>query len=146
VASIVQLTARTQEEKMTVTYVKTKDVAQIVRATFPEYRKKQVAIWPGETVTFHDVNWSGGTKSEYRACTLDGKDARSGPDMGYAPPWANPFEGKSVEIPRGYCVVKGGHFCGKTATLYIHVHPADMPALLAHSKQLDAGLALQAQR
>ena len=113
--------------------IATKDAAAIVKATFPDYRRKQVRVQASETVTFYELNWSGGTKNEYRACSIDGRQSSAGPDMGIAPPWANPHEGKTIELPAGYCVVRGGHFCGKISLLTIYVHPADMPKYLPHA-------------
>jgi len=110
--------------------IATKEVKHLVKATFPNYKRHKVVITASETVTFHDVNWSGGSKSEYRACTIDGKPMETKVNMGGPAPWNNPFEGKTVSIPPGFVVVQGGHFCGKTSMLYIHVHPENMPKLL----------------
>lgn len=108
----------------------TKDVREIVKATFPDYKRKKVIIQASETVTFFDLNWSGGTKSEYRACTVEGRPLPSNYNMGGPAPWNNPFEGMTVNLPPGAVIVKGGYFCGKVSLLYIHVHPSNMPKLL----------------
>ena len=110
--------------------VPTKDVRAIVEATFPEYRKHNVIICPTTSVTMHDLNWSGGTKSTYRACTIDGKPVRSKVDTGIPAPWNNPYEGLTVDLPENVVIVKGGYFCGKTSTLCINVHPANMPRFI----------------
>jgi len=110
--------------------VSTKDVRHIVKATFPSYKRRQVVIKTSETVTFHDLNWSGGSRSEYRACSVDGKPIDSRVNMNGPAPWANPFEGKQITLPVGAVIVEGGYFCGKTSMLYIHVHPENMPKFL----------------
>ena len=110
--------------------VATKDLKHIVRATFPEYKRKKVIVVATENVTFHDVNWSGGTKSIYKACTVDGRPVASKVDMGGPAPWENPFEGKTVALPEGAMVVQGGYFCGKVSLLYVYVNPANMPKFL----------------
>jgi len=112
-----------------------RDVVAIVAATFPQYRRKKVWIRAAETVTLSDLNWSGGTRSEYRSCTLPGVTGKAqvGGSMDryhQRAPWDNPAEGQTVPIPQGMVVVRGGHFCGKESMLTLHVHPADMPKYL----------------
>jgi hypothetical protein len=109
-------------------------VAAIVAATFPDYRRKTVTIRAAENVTLYDLNWSGGTRAEYRACTLDGKAAGNTDRYNHVAPWQNAAEGASVPIPSGMVVVRGGHFCGKPSLLTIHVNPADMPKYLAKAE------------
>jgi len=109
---------------------KTKDVKQIVKATFPNYRKRAVLIQPTTKVTFHGLNWSGGSRSEYRACTVDGKPLPNKVDMGKPAPWNNQYKGAEIDLPPGAVIVKGGCFCGKPATLVLYVHPDNMPKLL----------------
>ena len=101
-------------------------ISVIVAATFPTYRKHRVNIDLSGSVTLHDLNWSGGTRSEYKACTKIGKDAAA-PDLNSPAPWDNKFEGKTIDIPLGFVVVRGGHFCGKQSTLTIYVNPNDAP-------------------
>lgn len=112
--------------------VNAKEVKEIIQATFPGYKKHKAVIVPGEKVTFYDLNWSGGTRNEYRACTIDGRPLDNAYNMSAPAPWNNPFEGKEIAIPENMVVVQGGHFCGKTSTLFIHVHPANMPKLLTN--------------
>ena len=107
-----------------------KQFKDIIKATFPDYRKRTVVIAPREKVTFHDVNWSGGTRSEYRACSIDGKRAEKTPHMGLNAPWNNPYSGLTIDLPVNTVIVEGGYFCGKKRQLYIYVHPANMPLLL----------------
>ncbi len=104
--------------------------AAIIRATFPDYRKKTVMVWPMEKVELHGLNWEGGSRAEYRLCTLDGLHVAQPVATGAPPPWANPYEGLEVPVIPGTVVVRGGHFCGKVAQLYIYVNPENMPALL----------------
>ena len=110
--------------------LKTKEVRHIVDATFPDYRKREVVIDACESVIFHDLNWSGGTKSEYRACAIDGTSNGQRLNMGRPAPWDNPYEGLTVNIPVDCIVAQCGYFCGKPGTLYLHVNPANMPLFL----------------
>ncbi len=109
--------------------VATKLVKPIVNATFPDYRKRSVIIRQADSITFYGVNWSGGSRSEYQACTVNGKPLDRMIDMGVAAPWDNPYEGLTVKIPPGMVVVEGGVFCGKNATLNITFNPSDTPLL-----------------
>lgn len=102
-------------------------IVAIVKATFPDYRRQKVYVKPGEAVELHDLNWSGGTRSEYRACSLSGVSAGDASRYNACAPWANPAEGLRVSIPAGMVVVRGGHFCGKVSALTLHVNPSDMP-------------------
>jgi hypothetical protein len=55
------------------TNVKRQDVAAIVNATFGDYRGRKIRVGAAEKVSICDLNWSGGTRSQYRACTLTGQ-------------------------------------------------------------------------
>ena len=115
---------------MTIIHVKPNDVLQIVSATFPEYHGMKVKIQAAERVTLSDLNWSGGTRSQYRGCTLDGRKTGGADTGNMQPPWANQYEGAVVPIPPGMCLVMHSHFCGKDSGLTIYVHPSDMPKYL----------------
>jgi hypothetical protein len=107
-----------------------KDFRNIIAATFPGYRKRKVYLNARGSVTFTGLNWSGGSRSEYQSCTLEGRPLGNMNHHNQVAPWDQVAEGKSVEIPRGACVVEGGHFCGKQSTLRIYIHPDDMPRYL----------------
>lgn len=109
---------------------KDRTIAAIVKATFPSYKRKSVRINACAAIALHDLNWSGGTRSEFRACTLAGEERGSTSRYNQCAPWANPAEGMVVPIPAGMIVVRGGYFCGKESILSLHVNPADMPKYL----------------
>ena len=109
-------------------WAKDRGLAAVVQATFPQYKRKKVYVRAAESVTFYDINWSGGTRSEYRACTLDGQQLGSLDRYHALAPWdPRQIEGKTVPVPAGAVVVRGGYFCGKESILTLHVNPADMP-------------------
>ena len=109
-----------------------KEIPQVIKATFPAYRKRTVLVLAAESITLHDLNWSGGTRSEYKACTLDGKPLGNTDKYNAMAPWdSRQVEGKSLPLVPGACVVRGGYFCGKESRLTVYVHPADMPRWLA---------------
>jgi hypothetical protein len=110
--------------------LKPADVKAIINATFPDYRRKKVWVYASETVTLHDLNWSGGTRMQYRGATLNGQFAGSADKHNHVAPWDNKAERARVPIPQGHVVVSYGTFCGKPSMLSIYVHPLDMPRLL----------------
>lgn len=110
--------------------VRKPDVAPLVTATFPDYTGRKFRVEAVESVLFSDLNYSGGTRNQFRACTIDGQSIESKFNLNQPPPWANPFEGKRVELPAGAVVVEHSMFCGKDCGLTIYVNPADMPRTL----------------
>ena len=109
-----------------------KEFAAIIRATFPAYRRKTVYVRAAESVELQDLNWSGGTRSSYRACTLDGRALGNADKYHAMAPWdARQVEGISLPIVPGACVVRGGTFCGKESKLTLYVHPSNMPGTLS---------------
>lgn len=105
-------------------------VDAIARATFPAYAGKSFKIVARERVTISDLNWSGGTRSEYAAATLDGRKLGDMAVFNAAAPWDNRAEGKNVEIPPGACVVEHSQFCGRDMGLTIYVRPDAVAAYL----------------
>lgn len=108
-----------------------KEVNPIVNGTFPNYKGRKIRVCPSESVTLSDLNWSGGTRSQYRAVTLDGIPAGNIDRYNQVAPWLNPVEGLSVAIPQGIVVVEHTMFCGKDIGLRIWTNPQDMPKLLS---------------
>jgi hypothetical protein len=112
-------------------------IALLVKATFPNYKRKQVSINASGRVTFQDLNWSGGTRSEYIGATLRGNQTGNLSRFNAMAPWdIRQIEGQSIDIPQGHCVIRSGYFCGKTSILTIYVNPADMPKLLPQSTEV----------
>ena len=111
--------------------VSRKEVFAVVNATFPNYKGRKFRIQPAEAVGFYDLNWSGGTRNQYRACAIDGSPIDSKYNLNSPAPWNNPFEGKRIELPMDVVIVEHSMFCGKDVGLRIYVNPANMPRLLA---------------
>jgi hypothetical protein len=107
-----------------------KEVAALVMGTFPSYRGRKFRIYASDTIVLSDLNWSGGTRSQYRAITIEGFPVGSTDIYNQMAPWDNPAEGMVFPIPPGVCVVEHCMFCGKDLGLKIWVNPADMPKLL----------------
>lgn len=109
--------------------VSRKDVAQIVAATFPDYRGRKIKVGASADVTLHDLNWSGGTRSQYRTCTVAGQPTGSADRYNHMAPWEK-AEGATLPIPAGFVCVEHTFFCGKDSGLRIYVNPADMPKMI----------------
>lgn len=103
------------------------EVAAIIRAADPSYRKRYAYLMPREAVELSGTYWSGGSRSTYTAVNLETGKSAGAPQ--YNPPQ---FGGRepTVQIPEGVAIVQTGIFCGKPATAYVSVNPANMAKLL----------------
>ena len=111
--------------------IKTKEVKEIIKATFPNYNKRNVVIVNKEEVELYNLNWSGGTRNEYKACTITGATLNNCKvNLSSCPPWANPFEGQKVSLPKNVLIVQNTFFQGQLATLTIYANPCNMPKVL----------------
>lgn len=116
--------------------VERKDVSALVAVTFPEYAGRSFSVQISERVTFFNINWCGGTRYQYRSCSLTGQPLGSMDKYSKVPPWENPAEGKAIDIPRGACVVRHGIVAGKDAGITVFMRPDDVPpALQAPAEQ-----------
>ncbi len=116
--------------KPTAIHVDPKTVQHIIRATFPGYTGRMAQIEPRESITLHSLNWSGGSRSTYRACRLDGTPMPSRVDMSAPAPWENPYEGAKVNIPEGVAIVEHVIFCGKDIGMHIYARPENVAPLI----------------
>jgi hypothetical protein len=107
-----------------------KEVAAIVLGSFPEYRGRKLRICPSEKVTLTQLNWEGGSRSQYRAVTLEGFPIGNTDEYNQVAPWNNPAEGKTFAIPQGVVIVEHVMFCGKDLGLRIWTNPQDMPKFI----------------
>jgi hypothetical protein len=115
-------------------------LAAFVRRALPDYRKHKVIINVATSLELHDTYWSGGTRASYMAYDLATGASRGAPQ--YAPPqFGGPRTSPRVEIPEGVVIIQTGYFCGKVATATIHVHPSNMPKLLAAAPAVQGALA-----
>ena len=115
---------------MNSTNIKRNEVKAIIAATFYDYNGRKIKVVASQTVTLHDLNWSGGTRYKYKACTIDGKPLGDSSAYNDIAPWNNYAEGAVVPIPSGCVMVSRGCFCGHDTGLTIYVNPSDMPKLL----------------
>ena len=108
------------------------EVRAVVDASFPAYRGRSFRVVPSGRVTFADLHWDGGTRSEYKAVRLAGGRAA---ELSIGLPWASPTEGRTVDIPPGFVVVEHSQFCGKDCGINIYCHPGDVGAMLPAHEQ-----------
>lgn len=110
--------------------IKSKDVKSIILATFPDYKKRKIIINVSKQIQFHNLNWSGGSRNTYKACTIDGKFMPTKVNMNSLAPWNNQFEGLKIDIPRNVIIVQHSYFCGKETTMTFFVNPDNIPTHL----------------
>lgn len=110
--------------------VKRASVARVVNTTFPQYKGRKIWLEPARTVNLNDLNWSGGTRNQYRTCTLDGRAIGGSERYAMMAPWENPAEGITLPLPTGFLVVRHGMYQGRDVGLTIYVHPDDLAGLL----------------
>lgn len=107
-------------------WMQNRKLRAIVENTFPGYRKHRLYITHNSPmeVTLHGLNWSGGSRSEFVLHDLvSGKSKPVGDNM--SAPWVNKDAGRTVPVLPGTVIVEGGTFCGKQATLRIHINTRD---------------------
>ena len=117
-------------------YVERVAVEKLVAAAFPSYKGKKFAIEPVTKLMLRDLNWSGGTRSQYRALSLDGKVLGSMDKWNHVHPADNKAEGAELEIPLGACVVRHSFFCGRDMGLTIYLNAEDMTPFLPKADTL----------
>ena len=109
------------------------EVKAIVLAADSTYKKHEASLVVSETCELQGTSWSGGSRSTYTAVDVVTKRSKGAPQ--YAPPqFGGPQTTPVVQIPLGVVIVETGIFCGKKATAYIHIHPANVAQLLPAPK------------
>jgi hypothetical protein len=109
-------------------------ISRIVRAAVPNYRKRSVRIRVANTVALHGTFWDGGSRSTYTAVDLATARCIDAPQ--YAPAaFGGPSQAPVVELPRNVAIVESGVFCGKPATVRVHIRPENAQTQVA----LEAG-------
>lgn len=94
------------------------------------YRRKKVRVVATETVTLHDLNWSGGTRNEYCAVYLRDGKVKKAPMLGNPHPMENEYEGARIAMRPDILIISTGVFMGKPAMMTIFCHPDNFPYLI----------------
>lgn len=111
--------------------LKDKGVKAVVKVAFPDYKGRKVKVEAVEKVDVYDLNWSGGTKNEYRFINADDLNTAGLPHLA---PWNNVYEGQRFTMLKNSIVVKRCYFCGHDLGLTIYVHPDLMPRMIEGAK------------
>jgi hypothetical protein len=101
-----------------------------LKGMFAGYKRRDINIRVCERMSFHDLNWSGGSKTDYTIVRLDDNATMSLASWGQLAPWANPYEGATIDMRPGFMIVSTGYFCGKVSLMNVYVHPDNMAPLL----------------
>jgi len=104
-----------------------KQAMPIIKASFPTYNGRKIKVMVNTQVHLSDLNWSGGTRSEYKFIGANGRVAMADNSTH---PWYNRQEGAVIELKSGTYCVEHTIFCGKDLGLTVYIHPDDMPKFL----------------
>lgn len=108
--------------------ITTKQAKPFSTLAFPNYTGRKFNLESrGGKCYFYDLNWSGGTKSEYIIIELSSLEIK--PVTALAP-WIEYKEGLGIEIPSGFMVVCHSIFCGQDIGLTFYINPQDASKLL----------------
>jgi hypothetical protein len=113
-----------------ITPIRRAAIARYVDATFPTYKGRKFSLRVAKSVTLHDLNWSGGSRNEYRACALDGRAAGTSERYAAMAPWENPAEGCELPIQPGFVVLCRSVFQGRESGIMLYAHPDDVAHIL----------------
>jgi len=105
------------------------EIKRVVLAASPHYRKRKAFFSVAETVSLTGTYWSSGSRSTYTAVRLADGFALGAPH--YNPPqFGGPTHAPECVIPAGVAIVETGIFCGRPATAFVRIGPADAAKLL----------------
>ena len=99
-------------------------IKALALAAFPGYNGRKFAFKATESVELHDMDWSGGTHSDYAGVNLATRQAIAVPDLHL------PRTTPTVALHQGLAIVEHRRFCGKDMGIVFHVHPTDAPQML----------------
>jgi len=111
------------------------EVLRVIRAVDPSYRKHKAILRVCDSVTLSGTYWDGGSRScipaqwlirYYAAVNLSTGRSKGAPQYQFGGPRNAP----RVSIPEGLAIVQTGIFCGKTATAFIYLNPANAAKLI----------------
>lgn len=105
------------------------EVLRVIRAVDPSYRKHKAILRVCESVTLSGTYWDGGSRSTYTAVNLS-TGRNSGAPQYDPPQFGGPRTDPRVSIPEGVAIVQTGIFCGKTATAFVYLNPANAAKLI----------------
>jgi hypothetical protein len=100
-------------------------ITAVVRAAFPDYKKRAVLVVKRDTCRLRETYLDGTPHYTYIAVDLDTKQSKGAPEHPPAAPGCN----TTVAIPLGVAIVQGGKHCGKPAQASVYVHPTDFNSL-----------------
>lgn len=94
-------------------------IAALIKRALPSYRKHSVIVSEYSKVTCHGGAWSGGSRSHYSKCRIDGS-CHNSIAVPTAPKHFGGGDDPVVELTDDIVVLSGGIFRGKTATVSIY--------------------------
>ena len=107
--------------------IKKAEARHLINATFPDWKGRKIQVDVSGVVYLCNLNWDGGSRSQFRACTLEGRRTGSMDSYNQTAPWLHEAEGAKINIPEGHCVIRHSICMGKDCGLTIHINPNDAP-------------------
>jgi hypothetical protein len=93
---------------------------KIAKHAYPEYKGRKIKLVVGQESidTTQDVNWSGGTRTEYIFVRLDNGDIMKNPNQ-HLPPWKQDSSHAMAKLSDGLVCVTHTIFLGKDCGLTV---------------------------
>jgi hypothetical protein len=110
------------------------EIAKVIRAAFPSYKKRDAWVSVAESVTLSGTYWDGGSRATYVAVDLVTQRSLGAPR--YDPPqFGGPRTAPTVALLNGVVIVGGGVSCGKPATAHLWVRPDNVAKVLTLARK-----------
>lgn len=104
-------------------------VKEILKATFPDYKGRNVSILPRVSPVNVTSFWQDGSRDYFAAVELGTWRTMAVPQNG-TPFDGGPIAPNGVVVPPGFAIVEHGIFRGKSVAVRIYVNPENMAGLL----------------
>jgi len=88
-------------------------VKELLAKTFPSYRGRKLKLYIQENISFDDINWDGGSRTEYFLVNTDTQEVQK--VANHKAPWTQyAYDAAQPRaIPKNCIIVSQGCFCGK---------------------------------
>ena len=93
---------------------------KVAKHAYPEYKGRKIKLVTGQPTidTSQDVNWSGGSRTEYMFVRLDNGDIMKNPNQ-HLPPWKQDSSHAIATLTDGLVCVTHTFFLGKDCGLTV---------------------------
>lgn len=99
-------------------------IKRLAKAAFPDYSGRKFFHAECDRVQIYDLNWSGGTRRQYRIVRLADLAIAPMDSLNNLAPWSNYAEGQSVAMNHRFAVVVRSVFMGRECGMTVHTASA----------------------